>query len=105
MLVGDIISQARAMIPDPAPTMGTPAVPTVAQVAAIGSTLPTGTYFVKITAVTLWGETLPSAESASVVIGANQGIQVTFVLPPGATKIRVYYGIGTGGENQTADSA
>lgn len=61
-----------------------------AVVAAVGSTLPAGTYFVQVTQRNAWGETLPAAESAQLTVLANQGIQITSALLPSATTIRCY---------------
>lgn len=103
MYVGDIIQMAREMIPDAAPSMGTPPVPTITQ-SVVNNTLPAGTYFVRITNITLWGETLPSPEGASVVVDGTHSPHVVATLLPGATKVRAYFGIGTGNENQWVES-
>jgi hypothetical protein len=88
-LIGDVIIQARETVPDMPPSLPAPVAAAV-EVAAVGSTLPAGTYFVDVTQWNQWGETLPSTESAQITVGVNQGIQVTSALMVGATKIRAY---------------
>lgn len=88
-LLGDILFSVRSKIPDLPPTL--PAVSaTVAVVAAGGSTLPTGTYACMVTQRNNWGETIALGETIGLVVGANQGIQITSALLPGAVAIRAY---------------
>jgi hypothetical protein len=106
-LVGDAVLAARELIPDMPPTLPTPTA-TYSVVGFTGSTLPTGTYFVQATQRNPWGETLPAAESGNLTIGANQGIQITSALLPGATVIRAYITIAggvAGTEQQFVESA
>jgi len=105
-LVGDAIINARQVVPDmPQVLPATTAV--VAVVAAIGSTLPAGTYACVVTQRNQWGETIASGETTGLVVGANQGIQVTSALQPGATTIRAYLtllGGAAGTEQQFIES-
>jgi hypothetical protein len=88
-LLGDILFSVRSKIPDLPPTL--PAVSaTVAVVAAGGSTLPTGTYACMVTQRNNWGETINASETTGLVVGSNQGIQITSALLPGAVAIRAY---------------
>lgn len=109
MLVGDIITQVRELINDlPRGLFSSGVAAAAAVVAAGGSTLPTGTYYVKIAIVNSWGELLITNEVGPLVVGANQGIQVTapaIATVPGATLVKAYFGIGSTGENQWASSA
>ena len=105
-LVGQAIINARQVVPDMPQTL--PAtVATVAVVTAAGSTLPAGTYACVVTQLNAYGETLYSGETTGLVVGANQGIQVTSPLQPGATTIRAYLtlpGGASGSEQQYAQS-
>jgi hypothetical protein len=112
MLLGDLVIDCREAITDLPQTLPTPTAQLVAGVvAAVGSTLPAGSYFLNYTFRTPWGETLPGAESAAVgPVGANQGIQVTVpaALPPSASVIRVYFTLAggvAGSEQQFVESA
>lgn len=63
-------------------------------IGAGGSTLPAGTYSVVFTFTNQWGETTASAAVTGLVVGVNQGIQVTapaFATNPAATGRRVYF--------------
>lgn len=103
-LVGDVIISARELIPDvpQAVTPPTNATFTPSVVAAGGSTLPAGSYFMKFTLVNQWGETTSGPEFSGLNVGANQGIQVAGVLPSGTTGVKCYFGtLGAGLENQT----
>ena len=96
MLVGDLIQKIRLAVTDLPGTIPNPTA-TFAVVSAAGSTFPAGTYYSKVTQRNQWGETLPTAESAALVVGANQGIQITSQLLPGATTIRAYLTLAGGG--------
>lgn len=87
--VGDVLFAVRSKIVDMPPTLPVPTA-SAAQASSTGSTLPAGTYFVVVTQRNPWGETIPSTESSVITIGANQGIQVTSTLFPGALAIRAY---------------
>ncbi len=96
MLIGDIIIAARALMPDLPRTLPVPIGLAAAQVASVGSTLPAGTYNVIFTWTNNWGETQPTIAVTGIVIGANQGIQITapaFATNPAATGCRVYFAL------------
>lgn len=96
MLVGDPLIAARALMPDLPRTLPAPTGLATAVVAAGGSTLPAGTYSVIFTFTNIWGETLPSIAVTGLVVGVNQGIQVTaplFNTNPAATGCRVYFAL------------
>ena len=112
MLVGDLCIDIREAVTDLPQVLPTPTAQLVAGVvAAVGSTLPAGNYFLNYTFRTPWGETLPGAESAAVgPVGVNQGIQVTVptALPPSASVVRVYFTLAggvAGSEQQFVESA
>lgn len=99
-LVGDIIINSRELMPDRCGTLATPSGFTSAQIVQV-PTLAAGTYVVVVTLFTSWGESLP-ATLTSIVVDGTHSIQIAGSLPAGATKIRVYYGIGA--VNQFQDS-
>ena len=104
--VGQIIINGRQIVPDMPQTL--PAtVATATVVSATGSTLPTGTYAVEVTQINPYGETIATGETTGLVVGANQGIQITSALQPSATKIRAYLtlpGGASGTEQQYIES-
>lgn len=106
-LVGDVIVAARGGLADPPATLGVPSA-TFSVVSASGSTLTAGTYYAIVTQFNPWGETLGTPESAQLTVSANQGIQFTSALLPGATIIRCYLtqvGGSQGTENQFVQSS
>lgn len=94
-LIGDVIISARSRIPDMPATLPVPSA-AAAVVSSTGSTLPAGTYACIVTQRNAWGETLGATEITGLVVGANQGIQVTSALLPGAVAIRAYLTIPGG---------
>ena len=79
--VGQIIINGRQLVPDMPQTL--PAtVATATVVSATGSTLPAGTYAVEVTQINPYGETIATGETTGLVVGANQGIQITSALQP-----------------------
>ncbi len=105
--LGQAIINARQVVPD-MPQVLPPTVATVTVVAAIGSTLPAGTYAVVVTQRNPYGETLPVGETTGLVVGANQGIQVVSPLQPSATVVRAYFSLpggAAGTEQQYVESA
>lgn len=105
-LIGDSIIAARQVVPD-MPQVLPATTATVAVVGSGGSTLPAGTYAAVVTQRNQWGETIASGETTGLVVGANQGIQVTSPLQPGATTIRAYLtlpGGAAGSEQQFIES-
>jgi hypothetical protein len=105
--IGYAIIAARQAIPDMPQTLP-PTVATVAVVAAVGSTLAAGTYAVEVTQRNAYGETIADGETTALVVGANEGIQITSPLQPGATTLRAYLtlpGGNSGTEQQYIESA
>ena len=88
-LIGDCIIQARETVPDMPPSLPAP-VAAAAVVTPGTGTLAAGTYFVEVTQLNQWGETLPSTESNQLTVSASNGIQITSALQVGAVKIRAY---------------
>lgn len=88
-MIGQVLIEARETVPDMPPSLPAP-VASASVVASLGSTLPAGIYFVEVTQTNNWGETLPSTEIASLVVSANEGIQITSPLQVGATGINAY---------------
>lgn len=96
-LIGDVIIGARELIPDMPQVIPALVTPTASVIAAGGSTLPVGTYALVITFITPWGETIASTEVTGLVVGANQGIQISAPsLPPSATGMNAYLTLAGG---------
>lgn len=74
--VGDAIISARQVIPDMPQTLGVPNLVSVAAATVIGGQLTAGTYYVKITAKTPYGESLPSNEQTVTLSGGQNSIIV-----------------------------
>jgi hypothetical protein len=68
-------------------------------VSGVGGSLPANTYYYKITAITLAGETTASNERSIVLSGLNNAVELQWSVIPGATGYRVYRGTSAGGEN------
>jgi hypothetical protein len=81
-------------------TLGVLPAPAQAAASTVGSggTFAAGTYFYKVTAINLAGETLPSNEQsiATALDGSNT---INWSPVPGATGYRIYRGTATNGEN------
>lgn len=98
-LVGDIIVASRVIAPDAPQVLPAPSGFTAAQGVVALLTLPAGSYSVSATILTLWGESTPTSLSP-VTVDATHGILISGALPVGASKLRVYYGIGSVGQYQ-----
>jgi hypothetical protein len=106
MLVGDVVQAIRESITDQPQTLPAPTA-SFSIVAATGSTLTAGNYYLVVTQRNNWGETLGTAESTIQNVGVNQGIQITSALFPTATTIRAYLtlaGGAQGSESQFVES-
>lgn len=79
----------NGLTPSPAPT-GTPTTGTGAMVA--------GTYYAEITATNADGESLPSPQSAGVVLASTGEIAWTWTAVTGATGYKIYVGTTVGSE-------
>lgn len=108
-LVGDVILGARVRINDlPRAIPAAPIVTiTTAIVTPTGATLPAGSYYIVLTFLNNWGETLASSEVGPIAITAGQGIQIATVspLPAGTTSVKAYYGTVSTQENQFVQSS
>ena len=62
--------------------------------------LPSGTYFYRVTAVSLTGETTPSAEAQATVVGPTGRVELAWNAVPEAAAYRVYRGIATGAQDR-----
>src|SRR5208337_32802 len=101
MIVGDLILACRESVTDQPPTLYPPNTANTAVVAQNGSPLVSGlSYYVKVTMLNAWGETLYNGELGPFTItGPNQGIQITAFGPINqAVIIRAYFGLA-GAEN------
>lgn len=105
MLVGDILISVRELVSDLPRGLsipGTPA-PTITVVASIGSTLPTGDYYLRLAWANRWGQVLSPTEFGPFTVGVDQGIQLAGIgiaFVPGATQVNIYFGLGPAGEGQ-----
>lgn len=99
-LVGDPIIGARLLAVDKPKTLPAPSGVVFAVFVQGFTNPPAGTYFIKVTQFTAWGESLPSTESAGLVVGANNGIHITLTPDPAATKIAFYWGLTSGAQTQ-----
>lgn len=99
MLVGDLIMNVRSLGPDNPQVMGPPGLSSLTAVTSVGGSIAPGTYFIVLTAVNQWGETLASTEQSVTIVGPNNSIQIAFFGPPNATGLRVYLGFNSGAEN------
>lgn len=95
--VGDPIIRMRAGGPDPCGVLPAPIQPTLTALA--GGSL-SGTVYIVQTWFTPWGETTPSPETFIKLAAPNGTILVSNIAPPGAVKMRVYFGIASGVEPQ-----
>jgi hypothetical protein len=98
-LVGDVILSAREIFTDLPPTL--PALATAPALAAVSGpgNLAPGTYYVVVTQLTPWGETLPSPE-ASITLGGASNIAVTAPSLSGlVSAVRVYFSVTSGAES------
>lgn len=96
MLVGDVITSARVLMPDLPRATPSPTGLAASGVPISGSTLPAGTYNLCFTFVNQWGETLATPILTGVVVGSPQGINVTapvFANFPNAIGCRVYFAL------------
>ena len=94
--IGSLIILTRGKIPDiqGIGLVSAPVVPTATAATSFGGILVAGTYFLKITLVFPWGETLPSPEVSATVSGPNNSISVgSIARSPGMVGIKVYSGV------------
>src|SRR5271166_313453 len=95
MLVGDIVQATREAVTDLPPVLYAPNSANISVIAFAGASLVPASYYLKITMLNNWGETLYQAEQGPFTVTAsNQGIQVTVFGPINqAVMARVYYGL------------
>jgi hypothetical protein len=101
LLVGDIVQAFREAATDQPQTLGIPLLFSLTPVNDANGTIPLGNYVIQITALTSWGETLPSVE-LPVTVGAGQNaIQIVYSSSTSGnpTALRVYLGSASGAEN------
>lgn len=101
-LVGDILMSAREQIPDMPQTLGPPILFSAG--AAAGGIMSSGTYYLVLTILTPWGESLPSSESSVTLSGSNLTISIEWAFAggfvSGVAGMRVYLGGASGQENR-----
>lgn len=97
-LVGDVIIQARETIPDMPQTVANPVLSSLVPTTVVGGTFPAGTWFVVVTLVNQWGETLASNEESVLVTGPDNAIIVTYAGMPGDTSVNIYFGNSSGAQ-------
>lgn len=96
-LVGDVLLSARELFTDLPQTLDPPSLLSLSLVAIVGPTFPAGTYFLVVTQLTPWGESLSSAEQ-TITLGAPSQILVPVIASPAATAVRIYWGATHGSE-------
>jgi hypothetical protein len=87
-------------MPDIPQVLSPPSISNIQALNIVGSLVPQSTFFVRITSINAWGETLPSNE-LSVTVGAGQNaFSVDFQTALGSIPInnRLYIGISSNGE-------
>jgi len=99
MLIGDIIVAARELFNDPPQVQPAPTLVSVASTTTALGTLSAGSYYVVITFVNQWGETVASNE-LPVTVGAGQNdLIITYgTIAWTGSQINVYIGGSSGGE-------
>ncbi|HEY4326390.1 MAG TPA: hypothetical protein VGN20_20570 [Mucilaginibacter sp.] len=87
-------------VPGSSTATPTTAIPgTVAASVVASGALANGTYYAKVTAVDLFGETIGSTEVNATTSGTNNSVQITWASTVGAVKFRVYIGTAAGAES------
>lgn len=94
---------ANQVIPVLGP-VGAPVIPVLAAITQ-ASSLTATTYYVKQTALTVYGETPGSPEASQAITGNTQAIGVAGVAVPGALSYKTYIGTTTNAEGQWFASA
>lgn len=112
MLFGDLVMAVREAATDNPPVMGPPTLSSAFAASVTESNLPLGTYFCVLTALTPWGESLPSnevqvtlntpGENAIAVVWSFGSIGIN---PSMITHLRLYVGTTSGGETVFYDTA
>lgn len=97
-LIGDCIISAREIIPDLPPTLPAPTISNLIPGLVPGGIL-AGTYFIVVTQLNPWGESLGSAEATVIISGTNNSFSLSVQSNYGATALRVYIGTTAGNEN------
>lgn len=93
IITGDMLTQNLSMVCLTTPGTITPTT------SATGGNMPAGTYFYKLTAINLAGESNPSAEVGGLTTsGSTSSISFTWPTVPGAISYRLYRGIATNSE-------
>ena len=104
MLVGDLVMATREAITD---LPGTLIPPSNLVLTPVAGSIPAGTYYVVMTLINNWGETVPSNE-ASITLSSPGGIQVAVTLNSssfGLTGCKVYIGNAAGQEFMSSTGA
>lgn len=73
--------------------------------ATTGGSIAAGTYYYKVTALGVRGETMGSAEVHIATTGSSSTVTVNFFTLPGAQSYEIYRGTTAGGENQKQNVA
>ena len=90
---------AIPVTPNNSPLGGT----SIAQI-AIATTLTPGNYYVRVQEILGNGTTFLSPELGPIAVDSTHGVQVNLPPPvPGLYKYRIFWGIGSGNENQYSD--
>lgn len=100
--IGDVIISTRGKIPDiqGIGLVSAPTVPTAAGAVNFNGVLtPSTAYFLVMTLVFPWGETLPSPEFTGSTSGGQNSLNLTAIKgSPGMVGVKIYSGLATGQE-------
>lgn len=105
MQVGDLIMNVRSLGPDNPQVQPPPFSVSAIATNVAGGSLGAATYFLVVTILNAYGETLPSTEISATVGGGQNAINViiggiaTGITPAGTYTVRVYLGNSAGQEN------
>jgi hypothetical protein len=97
-LVGDVIQSAREAMTDLPQSLGPPSMGILFPGAGSIAQFVAGTYYIVVTQLNPWGESLPSTE-ASVVLASNATILIPITCAASATAVRIYWGTVSGQES------
>lgn len=100
-LIGDVILQARETVPDMPQTMLPPALVSLTAVTVGGGSVQPNTYYIVLTNLNQWGESLISGEVSVVVGGGHNAITVTYTGAAGNIgTYNVYIGFTPGAQDR-----
>src|SRR5215469_9894533 len=91
--VGDVILSARELMTDLPQSLAFPVINSISNAGSGSNNFVAGTYYVVVTQLNPWGESLPSPEK-SIVLGSPANISVNVT----ANFVRIYFATSSGGQ-------